>query len=133
MLKQCLAMSPPRAAPVEGAAKGWRYQGVKRRLVHGRSPWDPSRSASELDGRRLRPGPASGNPAWIRSRGLGPAQGAPVMEHAFQPSDWPVVKQELAQRVREIREDLYGEHGGPLLAAALQVTFRTWYLYERGH
>jgi hypothetical protein len=44
-----------------------------------------------------------------------------------------VVKQELAQRVREIREDLYGEHGGPLLAAALQVTFRTWYLYEQGH
>lgn len=39
---------------------------------------------------------------------------------------------ELAQRVRVIRQELYGEHGGPLLAEALRVPFRTWHAYEGG-
>lgn len=48
------------------------------------------------------------------------------------PPDWQTVKEALAQRVRSVREELYGEHGGPLLAEALQLPFRTWHRYESG-
>src|SRR5437763_1212283 len=47
-------------------------------------------------------------------------------------SDWEWIKIGLAQRVREIREELYGEHGGPMLAESLRIPFRTWYRYETG-
>lgn len=47
-------------------------------------------------------------------------------------SDWLVIKSDLARRVREVREDLFGEHGGPLLAEALGLPFRTWFHYETG-
>ena len=39
---------------------------------------------------------------------------------------------ELACRLREVRLELYGEHGGPLLAEALEVPARTWAHYESG-
>jgi hypothetical protein len=54
------------------------------------------------------------------------------MEMSFQHSDWQAIKQGLARRIREIREELYGEHGGPLLADALELPFRTWHNYEAG-
>jgi hypothetical protein len=38
----------------------------------------------------------------------------------------------LAGRVGEIRRELFGEHGGPLLAEALGVPYRTWMNYEAG-
>src|SRR4051812_37967512 len=38
----------------------------------------------------------------------------------------------LARRIREIREELFGEHGGPLLADALHLPVRTWLNYEAG-
>jgi hypothetical protein len=38
----------------------------------------------------------------------------------------------LCRRVRQIRVELYGENGGPMLAEALQVPFRTWANYESG-
>jgi hypothetical protein len=38
----------------------------------------------------------------------------------------------LALRVREIRRELFGESGGPLLADVLQVPARTWMNYEAG-
>jgi hypothetical protein len=38
----------------------------------------------------------------------------------------------LCRRVRQIRVELYGEHGGPMLAEALRVPFRTWANYESG-
>lgn len=38
----------------------------------------------------------------------------------------------LAHRVRAIREDLFGDHGGPLMADALRLPFRTWLNYEAG-
>jgi hypothetical protein len=38
----------------------------------------------------------------------------------------------LAQRVREIREELFGENGAALLAAALDLPVRTWMHYENG-
>jgi hypothetical protein len=40
--------------------------------------------------------------------------------------------QELAARIREIRLDLFGEQGGPLLAAELGLPPRTWANYEAG-
>lgn len=39
---------------------------------------------------------------------------------------------DLAHRVREVREDLYGEHGAQFLADALGLPVRTWANYERG-
>lgn len=47
-------------------------------------------------------------------------------------SDWEWIKIGLARRVREIREELYGEHGGPILADSLRIPFRTWHAYETG-
>lgn len=47
-------------------------------------------------------------------------------------SDWLDVKSALAGRIREIREDLFGLHGGPMLAEALRLPFRTWMNYEDG-
>jgi hypothetical protein len=47
-------------------------------------------------------------------------------------SDWRTVKQDLAERVREVRRELFGEYGGPLLAESLHLPFRTWLNYEAG-
>jgi hypothetical protein len=38
----------------------------------------------------------------------------------------------LARRVREVRRDLFGEHGGALLAEVLDLPPRTWANYEAG-
>ncbi len=54
------------------------------------------------------------------------------MEKPLQESDWESIKSGLADRVREIRLDLYGVHGGPLLAQALKIPFRTLHNYETG-
>jgi hypothetical protein len=55
------------------------------------------------------------------------------MEMSFQHPDWQAIKYDLARRIRVIRTELYGEHGGPLLAEALELPFRTWHNYEEGH
>lgn len=47
-------------------------------------------------------------------------------------SDWLMLKTGLARRVREVREEMYGEYGGPMLADAVGVSFRTWLQYESG-
>jgi hypothetical protein len=39
---------------------------------------------------------------------------------------------DLAQRVREVREDLYGEYGAQFLADALGLPLGTWANYEHG-
>ncbi len=54
------------------------------------------------------------------------------MDKPISNSDWLVLKGSLARRVREVREELYGEHGGPLIAEALHIPFRTWLNYESG-
>ncbi len=54
------------------------------------------------------------------------------MESETRQSDWQTLKSDLAYRVREIREELYGQHGGPLLAEKLRLPFRTWMNYEGG-
>jgi hypothetical protein len=55
------------------------------------------------------------------------------MNEPFPRSDWQIIKFDLARRIREVREDLYGEHGGPLLAETLEIPFRTWHNYEGGY
>jgi hypothetical protein len=42
------------------------------------------------------------------------------------------VKKQLSDRLREIRHELFGEHGGPELARRLNLPARTWYNYETG-
>jgi hypothetical protein len=42
------------------------------------------------------------------------------------------VKAQISSRLREIRVELYGEHGGPELARILDLPARTWYNYETG-
>ena len=46
--------------------------------------------------------------------------------------DWQDRKADLASHVKAIRKDLYGEHGGPLLAEALGLPYRTWHHFEVG-
>ena len=55
------------------------------------------------------------------------------MNEPSQRSDWQVIKFDLARRVREVREDLFGVHGGPLLAERLRIPYRIWHTYEVGH
>ena len=54
------------------------------------------------------------------------------METSPQQSPWQMIKIDLAQRVRMIREELYGANGGPLLAREMGIPFRTWMNYEVG-
>jgi hypothetical protein len=54
------------------------------------------------------------------------------MEEPANDSEWQKIKTELARRIRLIRVDLYGENGGPLLAQALEIPFRTLHSYETG-
>jgi hypothetical protein len=47
-------------------------------------------------------------------------------------SDWDAIKRDVSRRLREIRLELYGEHGGPILAQTLRIPFRRWARYEAG-
>lgn len=47
-------------------------------------------------------------------------------------ADWSAVKNDLSLRIRKIREELFGEHGGPIVAESLGIPFRTWLNYENG-
>ncbi len=42
------------------------------------------------------------------------------------------VKASLSRRLREVRHEIFGEHGGPELARRLNLPARTWYNYETG-
>jgi hypothetical protein len=42
------------------------------------------------------------------------------------------VRASLSRRLREIRQELFGDHGGPELARRLNLPVRTWYNYETG-
>src|ERR1700761_2349053 len=42
------------------------------------------------------------------------------------------VKASLSRRLKDIRQELFGEHGGPELARRLGLPARTWYNYETG-
>jgi hypothetical protein len=47
-------------------------------------------------------------------------------------NDRQLVRHSIAARAREIRCELFGVHGGPLLAEAMGVPVRTWLNYEQG-
>ena len=42
------------------------------------------------------------------------------------------LKQMISNRLREVRQERFGEHGGPELARRLGLPARTWYNYETG-
>jgi hypothetical protein len=42
------------------------------------------------------------------------------------------VKASISRRLRDLRQELFGEHGGPELARRLNLPARTWYNYETG-
>lgn len=42
------------------------------------------------------------------------------------------VKTQISARLRRVRMELFGEHGGPELARRLDLPARTWYNYETG-
>lgn len=42
------------------------------------------------------------------------------------------LKTQISVRLRQIRLELFGEHGGPELARRLDIPARTWYNYETG-
>jgi len=42
------------------------------------------------------------------------------------------VKASVSRRLREIRQEKFGDHGGPELARRLNLPARTWYNYETG-
>jgi hypothetical protein len=42
------------------------------------------------------------------------------------------VKASISRRLREVRQELFGDHGGPELARRLNLPARTWYNYETG-
>lgn len=43
-----------------------------------------------------------------------------------------VRRQAIAERIREVREEVFGAHGGPTVARRLGLPVRTWYNYETG-
>lgn len=42
------------------------------------------------------------------------------------------IKASLSRRLKEVRQEIFGEHGGPELARGLGLPARTWYNYETG-
>jgi hypothetical protein len=48
------------------------------------------------------------------------------------PPDLVLAKYTLAERLRMLRAELYGDRGGPGLARRLGIPIRTWYNYEGG-
>ena len=45
---------------------------------------------------------------------------------------WESLRANLATHLRSIREELYGEHGAPLLADKVGVPQRIWHGFETG-
>jgi len=43
-----------------------------------------------------------------------------------------LAREYLCERITQIRYALFGEHGGPMLARALRISYRTWHNYEAG-
>jgi hypothetical protein len=54
------------------------------------------------------------------------------MDHEASPSDRVSNKVAIAGRLRLVRAEIFGEHGGPELAGRLGLPSRTWVNYESG-
>ncbi len=70
-----------------------------------------------------KPKAAPKQPKAASTKKAGPAKASPAQLK---------VKTEIARRIRDIREELFGVHGGPELARRLNLPARTWYNYETG-
>jgi hypothetical protein len=46
--------------------------------------------------------------------------------------DMERARKDLAQRLKEVRVEKYGERGAAEIARSLKIPTRTWYSYERG-
>jgi Peptidase S24-like len=64
--------------------------------------------------------------------GGSPSAGSSTVARKKTPKVRVTVKASLSRRLREIRQELFGEHGGPELARRLNLPARTWYNYETG-
>jgi hypothetical protein len=54
------------------------------------------------------------------------------MDRQHSPPDRPGFKAAIAARLRLVRTEVYGESGGPRLAAQMGLPSRTWINYESG-
>jgi hypothetical protein len=54
------------------------------------------------------------------------------MDHQPSRSDRARSPATIAGRLRLVRSEIFGEHGGPELADQLGLPFRTWFNYESG-
>jgi hypothetical protein len=54
------------------------------------------------------------------------------MQDDLPGAEWRALRSAVAARFRAVRIALYGENGGPLLARALGIPFRTLHRYETG-
>ena len=54
------------------------------------------------------------------------------MDRHKEAPGWSCIRSALAGRLRAIRTEIYGEEGGPELAAQLGLPSRTWRNYESG-
>jgi transcriptional regulator with XRE-family HTH domain len=54
------------------------------------------------------------------------------MDYPSSQADQARSKAAIAGRMRLIRSEIFGEHGGPELADRLGLPFRTWLNYESG-
>src|SRR6266571_800320 len=61
-----------------------------------------------------------------------PRVGSLTMARTKTPKVRVNVKASLSRRLREIRQEIFGDHGGPELARRLSLPARTWYSYETG-
>ena len=55
-----------------------------------------------------------------------------IMARKKTPPELEQTKNVLAQRLKAVRVELFGERGGPELARLLSLPARTWYNYEVG-
>ena len=75
-----------------------------------------------------------------RSKSVPPSRpGVPAPKEVARPKSTPPrrgdatgIRAGIARRLREIRQELFGERGGPELARRLNLPARTWYNYETG-
>jgi hypothetical protein len=93
------------------------------------NPWKMQTSTS-VSGTRLVPAPEN------REFRLGAGRSVSLAKtggESMTTDEWERRQQlELADRLREIREDVYGEYGGQVLADALKIPPQTWLGYESG-
>ena len=85
--------------------------------------------------------PAQGGPdqghqiqvgAAVATGGASAEGGGPTEVHPPRRGDATGIRAGIDRRLREIRQELFGERGGPELARRLNLPARTWYNYETG-